>query len=320
MSESPTSRGTTSTSSPGWSSCSQNSDARRTDQREAIAAALKALAKAGRLRTPPGLFATLGYASDRRIPIATAKQFREQLDPGENSPIANAKRWISSTRCISCFNSPMPNSTRIAICSTIPRPSKPPRSSPIFFFAADLPPGQYTRTALSTLVRAINKPLPMPALVLFRHGDLAFPRHHPSPPPQARSEPRTSSKRSPSSRTSLCRSDPRPPRNPQRLRRRQSRRRLWCLEFRPPARSMAEAPRLLRTLQRLLPRDRRLVFLGASPSGRWHHPPSATLRHRAGKIPFPHPPAHPRHLLLVPRRETPNSHRPVPRTPAQEHS
>src|SRR5438045_4793454 len=39
------------------------------------------------------------------------------------------------------------------------------------FSAAELPPGQYTRTALSTLVRAVNKPLPMPALVLFKHGD-----------------------------------------------------------------------------------------------------------------------------------------------------
>src|SRR5262249_34490409 len=39
------------------------------------------------------------------------------------------------------------------------------------FFAAELPPGRYTRTVLSTLVRAVNKPLPMPALVLFHHGD-----------------------------------------------------------------------------------------------------------------------------------------------------
>ncbi len=39
------------------------------------------------------------------------------------------------------------------------------------FFAAELPAGQYTRTYLSSIARAINKPLPMPALVLIRHGD-----------------------------------------------------------------------------------------------------------------------------------------------------
>src|ERR1700730_4226038 len=52
----------------------------RTDQREAIVAALNGLesqpmADAGRL------FSALGYESDRRVPIATPKQFREQLDP-----------------------------------------------------------------------------------------------------------------------------------------------------------------------------------------------------------------------------------------------
>src|SRR5207237_65174 len=39
------------------------------------------------------------------------------------------------------------------------------------FFAAELPGGTYTRTFLSGIARAINKPLPMPALVLIRHGD-----------------------------------------------------------------------------------------------------------------------------------------------------
>jgi len=39
------------------------------------------------------------------------------------------------------------------------------------FFAAELPPDHYTRTALSAIVRAINKPLPMPAFVIFLHGE-----------------------------------------------------------------------------------------------------------------------------------------------------
>ncbi|MCK9418284.1 MAG: Eco57I restriction-modification methylase domain-containing protein [Nitrospirae bacterium] len=40
------------------------------------------------------------------------------------------------------------------------------------FFAVSLNPGvPRTRTALAKIVRLINKPLPMPALVLFRHGE-----------------------------------------------------------------------------------------------------------------------------------------------------
>ena len=39
------------------------------------------------------------------------------------------------------------------------------------FFAVELSAGTYTRTALSSIARAINKPLPMPALVLIRYGD-----------------------------------------------------------------------------------------------------------------------------------------------------
>jgi len=39
------------------------------------------------------------------------------------------------------------------------------------FFVAELPGNTYTRGFLSAIARAINKPLPMPALILFRHGD-----------------------------------------------------------------------------------------------------------------------------------------------------
>jgi hypothetical protein len=52
-----------------------------TDPRQTIAAALadfgdRPLAEAAR-----DFFAALGYQSDRRLPIATVRQFREQLDP-----------------------------------------------------------------------------------------------------------------------------------------------------------------------------------------------------------------------------------------------
>src|ERR1035441_10785415 len=53
------------------------------DQREAIAAALREFDGRPVADAARKLFATLGYSSDRRLPIASAKQFLTQLDPGD---------------------------------------------------------------------------------------------------------------------------------------------------------------------------------------------------------------------------------------------
>ena len=54
----------------------------RTDQRDAIAAALAAAAARPLAEAARGLFAALGYASDRRVPLATPKAFIGQFDAG----------------------------------------------------------------------------------------------------------------------------------------------------------------------------------------------------------------------------------------------
>ncbi len=143
----------------------------RTDQRESIAEVLKALqheplADAGRR-----LFAALGYRSDRRISIATPKQFREQLDP--HGTLANRERdaldQIKSLHLLFQLTN-----AELDVHGDMFDDAKAVQTSKIesyLFFAAELPPGHYTRTALSTLVRAVNKPLPMPALIFFRHGE-----------------------------------------------------------------------------------------------------------------------------------------------------
>ena len=51
----------------------------RTDQRDAIAAALAAFAARPLTDAARGLFAALGYA-DRRVPLATPKAFIGQFD------------------------------------------------------------------------------------------------------------------------------------------------------------------------------------------------------------------------------------------------
>jgi hypothetical protein len=142
-----------------------------TDQREAIATALKAFESRPLADAARRLFATLGYESDRRVSIATSKQFIEQLDPHgrltdrERDALgqANALHLLFQlTNAEFDVHGDMFDDARVVQTTKI---------ESYLFFAVELTSGQYTRIELSTLVRAINKPLPMPALILFRHGD-----------------------------------------------------------------------------------------------------------------------------------------------------
>jgi adenine-specific DNA-methyltransferase len=142
-----------------------------TDRREEIASTLKAFSGQPLGATARRLFATLGYQSERTIAIATPQQFLEQLDPQGrlNAPERDSLRQVAGLHLLFQLtdaeldvHADMFDDTRAVHASKI---------ESYLFFAVELPPGYYPRTALSTLVRAINKPLPMPALVLFRHGD-----------------------------------------------------------------------------------------------------------------------------------------------------
>lgn len=143
----------------------------RTDQREAIAAALKALESQPLADAGRQLFVTLGYESDRRIPIATAQEFREQLDPhAKLSPSElDALGQVHSLHLL--FQLTDAEFDQHVDMFDDAEAVQATKIESYLFFAVELPLGHYTRTELSTLVRAINKPLPMPALILFRHGD-----------------------------------------------------------------------------------------------------------------------------------------------------
>ena len=143
----------------------------RTDKREALAAALKDVEAHPLPEAARRLFATLGYASERRIPISTPGQFCGQLDPGNKLADREREALHGLTSLHLLFQI---TGTELHVHGDLLDDRGTIQTTKIesyLYFAADLPPGHYTRTALSTLVRAINKPLPMPALVLFRHGD-----------------------------------------------------------------------------------------------------------------------------------------------------
>jgi adenine-specific DNA-methyltransferase len=143
----------------------------RIDLRKDIEDALRAF---GSTSLPVGakrLFSTLGYASQRKLPIATAKKFCEQLDPG-NKLTDKQRESLSSLKSLHLLfqltDAELSNQRGLF---DDPNEVNATQIESYLFFAAELPSGHYTRTTLSTIVRAINKPLPMPALVLFRHGD-----------------------------------------------------------------------------------------------------------------------------------------------------
>jgi len=143
----------------------------RIDQREALAAALndfdgQPVASAGR-----NLFATLGYKSDRRISISSSRHFQNQLDP--NSKLTSRERDTLDQVNSLDFMFQLTDA-EIGLHGDMfddPKKVQTTKIESYLFFAIELSSGHYSRTELATLVRAINKPLPMPALVLFRYGD-----------------------------------------------------------------------------------------------------------------------------------------------------
>ena len=143
----------------------------RTDQRDAIAAALAAFAARPLADAARGLFAALGYASDRRVPLATPKAFLGQFDAAGRLTDREREtlQRLASLHLLFQFTDAELTSTGDLFDD--PAAVQTTQIHSYLFFAAELPDGHYTRTDLSAVARALNKPLPMPALLLLKHGD-----------------------------------------------------------------------------------------------------------------------------------------------------
>lgn len=142
-----------------------------TDQREALIAALADFESYPFFDASRRFFATLGYQSERRLPIGTVRQFCEQLDP-QGKLTDREREALSSLKSLHLLfqltDAELASDTDLFDDKTA---ADATRIHSYLFFAAELPAGNYTRSFLSSIARAINKPLPMPALVMFRHGD-----------------------------------------------------------------------------------------------------------------------------------------------------
>jgi adenine-specific DNA-methyltransferase len=135
-----------------------------------IAAALERfahsnLADAGRM-----LFEALGYTSTRRVELRpnTSAEFRLAFDPGHvlDEQKALLREWSSVDLLFQLTDEEVGN--HLAFSSG--RYENTIIESYVFL-AVRLSGSSYTRTRLATATREINKCFPMPAMILFRHGD-----------------------------------------------------------------------------------------------------------------------------------------------------
>jgi hypothetical protein len=124
-----------------------------------------------------GLFASLGYSSRRTLAIDSLADLRSTLDPNglltEGS--AHLSRWRSVHLLFQFSDSEIRISSlgQLTLGMAAPWERKDVRS--YVFFALDLAPRADgtppTRTELSQITRTLNRLVPMPVLVLFRHGE-----------------------------------------------------------------------------------------------------------------------------------------------------
>lgn len=141
------------------------------DLRQQIAAALSDFETYPFPQATARLFATLGYKSERVLPIATVAEFCQQWD-GDGILTPRERETLDQLTSLHLlFQLTDAELTMQRDLLDQGNAVDGNRIHSYLFFAAELPAGLYTRTFLSSIARAINKPLAMPALVLIRHGD-----------------------------------------------------------------------------------------------------------------------------------------------------
>ncbi len=115
----------------------------------------------------------LGYASQRALALRGKADFRHHFDSANqlNEKLAHWAEWQEVEFLFQLTDDDIraANSTLSLFESATRVDNQDIRS--YVFFAIRLSGGRYTRTQLSGVTRALNRLLPMPALVLFRHGE-----------------------------------------------------------------------------------------------------------------------------------------------------
>lgn len=142
----------------------------RVDHRAKITDTLKAFASKPIPDAAKELLQVLGYASQRTLPIHSPGQFLKELDPDHRLTERDRDAFseVISLQLLFQFTDRELTAQKDLFDSGTGVETTQIQS--YLFFAVELSNGDYTRSVMSALLRAINKPLPMPAIVLFKHG------------------------------------------------------------------------------------------------------------------------------------------------------
>lgn len=120
-----------------------------------------------------GLFATLGYESERTLEIDSVQAFCSQFDHEDklNHPSAQKPQWQSVELLFQLTDEELSRNATLfkdtAVRATL--------LQSYVFFAVELQPGDYARGKLAAITRQINRIFPMPVMVLFKvDGNLSI--------------------------------------------------------------------------------------------------------------------------------------------------
>ncbi|MFN3408983.1 MAG: Eco57I restriction-modification methylase domain-containing protein [Limisphaerales bacterium] len=139
----------------------------RTDLRRQIAEALSAFMQKPLREAARAFFATLGYHSDRTLPIASVDAFCRQFDPDGklNHPSALKAEWKSIEIVFQLTDAELSQTGTLFKETAVQQGLL----QSYLFFAVELKGGDYARGKLTGLVRQLNRLFPMPVMVLIKH-------------------------------------------------------------------------------------------------------------------------------------------------------
>ena len=146
-----------------------------TNLRSEIAVRLGALASGTLATGAEALFECLGYRSPRRLAIHSLAELQEHLDQNGSLTEQNAllSRWRGIDFLFQITSSELADNGGQGLLLEESADFEAKEVKSYVFFAVDLTarsPGESpTRTELSSITRALNRLVPMPVLVLFRH-------------------------------------------------------------------------------------------------------------------------------------------------------
>lgn len=148
------------------------------DPRHQVQLALKALATNPGKPAATELFAALGYISRKTVALdGTAASFLAFLDPAgtlPSRPAAQTNKWRRVDFLFQLTNDEIPTLSQGN--RDLLQGQQDYRTSIIesfVFLAIELTDDEWTRGGLAGITREINRLFPMPAVILFRHGEFA---------------------------------------------------------------------------------------------------------------------------------------------------